>query len=451
MSKVIPTIFLSLTIASFMGLTSAQARVYDFTTGNKLTLLQDARTSVELKLEMVKRARHHIHIMTYYWDSKGFPMELITELKKANDRGVDVRIITTLIPSLSMDMTDKVKRILYSNKESSSTAILSLLRMTPGNNEALTNNIHEKIFLVDGEVAILGGRNISNNDFRAKDMEVKLEGPVVNQVQEHFQKMYSFLIGLKIKDDCEARSSECSLKYTKLKFSSEDKSFFPDQPKFAEEVKARILTNEVLIDQNANDYYGQERFFIKDDIIDTVIKQPFTLLRAYNYFILPTLRYRIYLEDNLKNHKEIRMISNSMKSASFISNKGYLVGLPETRNLITVGVKLRQWTGSAKSPTGEDQLEYLHEKVMIFDEDHAIIGSHNFGIGSTSVSSEIAVEFYSKEITKTLINVFDEEFANPEITKTETVEMVDQEMKDKKFQLKFFSLRPISTLIKELF
>ena len=50
------------------------------------------------------------------------------------------------------------------------------------------------------------------------------------------------------------------------------------------------------------------------------------------------------------------------------------------------------------------------KKVLIFDEDHIIIGSHNFGTGSTSVSNEIAVEIKSKRIADRLIDVFESEF-----------------------------------------
>ncbi|MDD4975121.1 MAG: phosphatidylserine/phosphatidylglycerophosphate/cardiolipin synthase family protein [Bacteriovorax sp.] len=427
------------------------AKVYDFTEDNKLTLLQDARAAVELKLDLVRHAKNHIHIMTYYWDKKGYPIELIRELKKAHERGVDVRIMTTYIPSLTMDFWGKSKKELFAGYDkNNSSAVLAYMRMAPGNNESITNNIHEKVFLVDGEKAILGGRNISDNDFRAKDLEVMLEGEIVNQVQEHFKKMFSFLIDLKIGNDCKKKKVDCLAKFNKLKFADEDKKFFPEQPHYAGGARARILTNEILFDQHQNHYSGDARFTVKDDIIDTIININFTKMRGYNYFIIPTERYKNYLEKNLAEGKSIDIITNSITTAAAISNKGYLYGLPEMHNLVGLGLNLHQWLGT-KQEEGKDKLFYLHEKVMLFDDDHGIIGSHNFGAGSTSVSSEISVEFFSRPIVQVLNEVFDSEKNSSELTKEATLPLLESEIHDNLKMIRLLHAAIIRNIVKELY
>jgi putative cardiolipin synthase len=428
----------------------AKGEVYNFTEGNRLTLLQNAHTSTELKIDLVKHAKHHIHIVTYYWDNKGYPIELMNELKKAHARGVDVRLMSTYVPSATLDFFGKARRTLdirHSKKESDAT--LAYLRLVPGHNESWTNNIHEKIFLVDGEVAILGGRNISDNDYRAKDLEVKLEGPVVNEVQEHFRRLFNFLVDLKILTHCQQNTNEgaydgCFDKYNDLRFAKNDLDFFPEQTVYPEGSKARILTNEVLFTQFKDGFKGKKKFTIKDDIINTVTKIDFNQLRAYNYFILPTVPYRAYLEKNLKEKKDIRVISNSLKSSAFVSSNGYYVSLPEMKGLVDDGLPIAQWNGS-------ENLEYLHEKVMLFDEDHAIVGSHNYGAGSTSVSSEICVEFFDRPIVQTLSKVFDAEFADPKITTRATSESVRKEMDAHKYMIKFLRINFIETILKMLY
>lgn len=424
----------------------AKGEIYNFTEGNRLTLLQNAHTATDLKIELVKHAKHHIHIVTYYWDNKGYPIELMKELKKAHERGVDVRLMSTYVPSATLDFFGKARRTLdirASRKESDAT--LAYLRLVPGHNESWTNNIHEKIFLVDGEVAILGGRNISDNDYRAKDLEIKLEGPVVNEVQEHFRRLFNFLVDLKILTHCEKDVYDfCYDQYNDLRFSKNDKNFFPDHVPYENGSKARILTNEVLFTQYRNGYKGKEKFSIKDDIINTVTKIDFNQLRAYNYFVLPTAPYRAYLEKNLKENKDIRMISNSLKSSAFVSNRGYLVSLPEIKNLVDQGLPVSQWNGS-------EGLEYLHEKVMLFDDDHGIIGSHNFGAGSTSVSSEICVEFFDKPVVQTLTKVFDKEYSDPKITTRATSESLQKEINDNRKMIKFLRFDPIKTILEMLY
>lgn len=429
----------------------AKGAVFDFTEGNRLTLLKDPHQSSELKLDLVRKAKHHIHIVTYYWDNKGFPIELMSELKKAHARGVDVRLMSTYIPSVTMDLTGKARRTLdIRGSKKGSDATLAYLRLVPGNNESWTNNIHEKIFLVDGEVAILGGRNISDNDFRAKDLEMKIEGPAVNQVQEHFRRLFNFLVDLKIINHCRretytdrVRYRSCHNRYEQLRFSEDDHNFFPQQPVFENGSKARVLTNEVLFTQFKNKYSGAEKFSIKDDIINTVIHTDFQTLRAYNYFVLPTAPYRAFLEKSIHQNKDVRMISNSLKSSAFVSNRGYLVSLPEMKKLVDDGLNLAQWSGKT--------FEYLHEKVLLFDNDHGFIGSHNFGTGSTSVSSEICLEFYDRPVVEELIRIFDQEFDDRDITTKATSESLQQEIDDHKTMIKIVRTNPIDTILKMLY
>lgn len=426
------------------------ATVYDYTYNNNVILLEDARAAVALKMDMVKKARHHIHIMSFYWDNNGFPIELMDELNKAHARGVDVRIMTSYIPTLTMDFFAVSKRALYKGTDKKSKTVVAYLKLVPGNKQDFTNNIHEKIFLVDGEKAILGGRNISDNDFRAKDLEVLLVGEVVNQVQKHFEKMFSFLIRLKIKDKCFDRSKKCAEKFNMAKFSEQDSGFYPEQPSFSGGLKARILTNEILLQQDEFNYWGEERFYAKDDIIDTIINTDFTRLRAYIYFIIPIKRFKLYLEQKLSEGKKIETITNSRVTAASISDAGYLFGLPEMLNLTKRGMDIYQWLGSEPEP-GKDHLHYLHEKVMLFDEDHAIVGSHNFGAGSTSVSSEIAVEFYSKPVTQRLIEVFDAEKENTIKTTKSSVPSLEKEIVENRFMIRILHAFFIKNIIRELY
>lgn len=429
----------------------AQGAVYDFTEGNKLTLLHDPVKSTDLKLELVRNARHSVHIVTYYWDNSGYPIELMHELKKAHARGVDVRLMSSYIPAATMDFFGKARRTLdIKDSRKKNDATLAYLRLVPGNNQSWTNNIHEKIFLIDSKVAIIGGRNISDNDQRAKDLEVKIEGPAVNQVQEHFRRLFNFLVDLKILNHCDKDSykekisnDKCFNRYNHLRFSKNDKGFFPEQPLFENGSRARILTNEVLFTQFKNDYKGNEKFSIKDDIINTVISTEFNQLRAYNYFVLPTAPYRAFLEKSIKQNKDIRMISNSLKSSAFVSNRGYLVSLPGMKNLVDQGLDLVQWN--------HPKLEYLHEKVLLFDNDHGIIGSHNFGTGSTSVSSEICIDFYDQPIVEELSAIFDQEFADRSVTIPATSESLQKEMDDHRKMIKFLSKDPIQTILKMLY
>lgn len=436
--------FIKTTIV-FLGLMSTlSAKVYEYTDGNSLTLLEDPSAAVEHKIDLINKARHHVHILTFFWDETGVPKRMAEALNAANARGVEVRILTTFMPTLTTDFTGKGRKLLNKN---SKTATFSYLALTPGRKFSITHNLHEKVFIVDGEKAIIGGRNVSDSSLNGKDMEVEMVGPVVNQVQDHFKVMYDFVLKHKKIDKCpkvEAAFDECNQNLSKLKFQLEDNNFFPSQPTFSNGVKARILSHEAIIHHYNDRMNKKERLNQRDDILETVLNIKFKKLKAYNYFLLPTDRFMNYLERNLTEGNSIEMIINSIDSGKFSSNAGYIYALPDTLKLVNMGLKLFGWEKNQK-------MSYVHEKVLVFDEDHVIIGSHNLVTGSTSVSNELSVEFFSKEIADRLTTVFDQEISDRSITRLEDAELLEREIKENKNKIKLFRFKFIGSYLRELY
>ena len=420
---------------------TAYAKVYDHVEGNKLTLLEDPKVSADYKVELIRKAKHHIHILTFFWDDSSIPQNISKELSLANARGVEVRILSSFIPTLGTDILGKGRK----NLKARSQATFTYQSLTPGRLFSFTHNFHEKIFLVDGEMAIIGGRNISDSSLAGKDMEVKLEGPVVNQVQDHFKKMFDFLVDLKIKSKCiiEETSKDCMEDLEKLKYTS-GTSYFPEQPHFEENISARIITHEAIVHQAENGMNNDERLLQRDDILDTVINFEFKKLKAYNYFLIPTVRFRDFLEKNLAQGNSIEMITNSMDSAKFSSNWGYFYSIPDALDLVQKGLELYQWERNQK-------FNYVHEKVMIFDDERVVIGSHNFGTGSTSVSNEIVVDFKSKAIAARLTEVFENEKSDTKITKKADAELLQKEFNQYKRKIKYIRTKAVSKLLKEIY
>lgn len=423
---------------------NAYSKVYDYTYNNRLSLLEDASASVDLKVELIKKAKHHIHIVTFFWDDSVVPKRLADELNKANARGVEVRILTSYVATLGTDPLGKGKRTLnYKSK----TATFSYLSLTPGATFSLNNSLHEKIFLVDGKIAILGGRNTSDSSLNGKDLEVLMEGPVVNQVQDHFKKMYDFVLEQRINRRCQRRAdldAKCVKNYKTTTFSADDGNFFGKQPAFKNGSDARILSHEALFHQKDFGLERSQRLYQQDDILDTVLKIEFKKLRAYNYFIIPTPRYKDYLEKSLKDGDSIEMITNSYESAKFSSNYGYIYSIPDAIDLVEQGLELHQWQRDQK-------LNYVHEKVMIFDEDHVIVGSHNFGVGSTTVSNEIAIEFKSKELADRLIDVFEFEVSDSTVTRKADLNFLEAEYEKYKIQIKLLRTKIVEGILREIY
>jgi putative cardiolipin synthase len=417
------------------------AKVYEQTSGNKLTLIEDPVLSVDHKVELINHARHHVHIVTFFWDDSTVPSRLSDALNRAHARGVEVRILTSFIPTLTTDILGKGRRHLDINAKGATFSYFSLM---PGPLFSFTSNLHEKIFIVDGEKAIIGGRNVSDSSLSGKDVEVEMEGPVVNEVQDHFKGVFDFLLAQKMEGHCQSsKSTYCEDGYKKMQFSRKDSNFFPTQPTFSEGDEARILTNDIIFHQ-AQGLKRKDRQTQPDDILDTVTKIDFKKLRAYNYFMLPTKRYQDFLEKNLALGNSIDVITNSMESATFSNNLGYFYGLPESLSLVNQGLELYQWQKDQK-------YNYVHEKVLIFDDERALIGSHNFVVGSTAVSNEIMVDIKSKSIVGHLIEVFDHEKNTAAITQKAEASLLTEQNETYKKKIKYLRTKPLADFLREMY
>ncbi|NOT78674.1 MAG: hypothetical protein HOP07_06680 [Bacteriovoracaceae bacterium] len=93
------------------------AKVYDFTSGNKIELMEDPHESADIKVDLINKAKHHVHIITFFWDESSLPARLAAALNEANKRGVEVRILTTAFPTFTTDLLGKGRRKLNISDE----------------------------------------------------------------------------------------------------------------------------------------------------------------------------------------------------------------------------------------------------------------------------------------------------------------------------------------------
>ncbi len=412
--------------------------VYDFTSNNSIELLKDSKNALEIKLELIKKAKHHIHIMSYFLDNSKYPQRVYEELHKAHQRGVEVRIVTTFIPTFVKDLTLKTKREL---KEKDTDIVFSYLLLGPSGKLTVTNNIHEKVLLVDGDVAVIGGRNLSDSAYNAKDLEVLVRGGIVNQLQEHFLKIYTFALNRKIKKFCAYKNKSCINRLRSTLFERENEIYFPKLA-VTNGVKARLLTHNAVLIQDEKGYKHDDKITMDDDIVNAVTSVKFNKMRAYNYYILPTPKYKKFLISNINENKDIKIITNSLETSGIVSNKGYIYSLPIMNELVKEGIEIYQWQGP-------DGLQYLHEKVILFDDEQVFIGSHNFGTGSTATSNELCIEFFSPELALDLITIFDDETKDLSKTIKATNISLAHEIQDNLKMIKFLNKTFIGDFLEE--
>ena len=172
------------------------------------------------RIHLIRSAQKSISIQTYIWTNDESGRYVVYELVKAARRGVKVKIIGDNWKSAQVAQLVSFMATAHPNlevKTYSPPANLvdpSALRFV---REALTQfkkvnqRMHNKIFIVDGRVAVTGGRNYENDYYdrgvarNFKDRDVLVAGPVAREMADSFQEYWDDALAVDVRDLVDVR------------------------------------------------------------------------------------------------------------------------------------------------------------------------------------------------------------------------------------------------------
>ena len=173
---------------------------FPLVSGNRLTPLANGDNAYPAMLEAMDAARHSISLSTYIFDGDSVGRRFVEVLKKAAERGVQVRVI---VDALGEKYSRPTARQLL---KGSRVKVGRFLPLRQGWYMNLRN--HRKILVVDGCKAFTGGMNIgerhliegSTKTHPVVDLHFMVEGPVVGDLQRVFLEDWYFSTGELISD-----------------------------------------------------------------------------------------------------------------------------------------------------------------------------------------------------------------------------------------------------------
>jgi phosphatidylserine/phosphatidylglycerophosphate/cardiolipin synthase-like enzyme len=168
---------------------------------NTVTLLNIGQNALVARINLIRAAQKSIDIQTYIWVNDDAGMLVLDELVKAARRGVKVRVLADQLGSLNNP------KLLARLARASSNLHIELYNPTFDRARAgyveyaasvlccfrkFNQRMHNKLFLVDGKVGIVGGRNYQNSyyDWDSQmdflDRDVVVAGVAGRQMQKSF-------------------------------------------------------------------------------------------------------------------------------------------------------------------------------------------------------------------------------------------------------------------------
>ena len=165
--------------------------------GNDVAVLHNGEAAYPPMLEAIERATRFVYMTTYILETNTVGRRFITALGRAAARGVDVRVLIDGVGEYYAWPGRRAVTLL--RREGVQAARFLPPRLIPPSLQLNLRN-HRKILVTDAGVAFTGGMNIGDRHMVTEtggtaDLQFRLAGPVVRQIEAVFLSDWAFATG----------------------------------------------------------------------------------------------------------------------------------------------------------------------------------------------------------------------------------------------------------------
>lgn len=162
---------------------------------------------------LADHARKSIEVQYFIWSTDNIGILAAEALLRAADRGIKVRVI---VDDLLIDAPDKsllalalhpnIDIRIYNPQTSVGVPLQKRLLNAVTDFRGVNQRMHDKTLMVDGQIAITGGRNMAaeyfdyNHEYNFRDRDVLLLGAAVPAMRASFENFWSSPLSVRVED-----------------------------------------------------------------------------------------------------------------------------------------------------------------------------------------------------------------------------------------------------------
>lgn len=402
---------------------------------SSLVPLVEGNQALGARLRIIERAEHTID-MQYFLMKPDLAGALIYKsLLDAADRGVRVRFllddIFTTVPDDALGLLDAHPnievRVFNPTKRPGPKVLGFVTEFTRVN-----RRMHNKSFIADGAVAIVGGRNIADEYYQIQtesefaDFEIGVIGPAVREIEEAFDLYWNDGWAVPM----ERLRDKPSADETAAAIAEFNRRLIPARQVYDKAVNdphfQRLISGtepiyeapmQVVVDEPdklKTPVYGGGPRIVAEDLLTRMQNASQSVLVITPYFVPEDYGARLFRQ-LAQRGVDVRVVTNSVGS----TNHAYVhAGYRRHReDLLRAGVKLYEIRDDAlqamgKLPAEDERTLVMHSKLVIVDRDDVFVGSLNFDPRSVKLNTEVGIfvdsqtfgGFMQGEIEKGLAN-----------------------------------------------
>ena len=388
------------------------------------------------RLALIDHATQSIDAQYFIWQSDETGVLLMKRLLEAADRGVRVRLLVDdiLFAAKDRSIAAMTKHPNFDLKlfnpgryrDSSLGKIGSLLLYF----RELNRRMHNKLFVVDNRMAIVGGRNIGNyyfgisETYNFRDLDVLVIGPVVEEISKAFDVYWNADLSY----PGSALSQEATYEeLEQLRERAEDYLIekqdlldsYPLEPKSWEknlvEVPSHMHTGTGHFLQDRPVKHGEEIFRLEDMLRFLSTPSHIELILVTPYLIPGDLLER--MEKLESEGVQIKILTGSMGANNHTAAHSHYKKY--RRPILATGAELYEFKHDpspaikdvVNTPPVEADFICLHVKAMVGDRKRCFIGSVNLDPRALEINTENGLYIESPGLCARLAEQFDKMMA----------------------------------------
>jgi putative cardiolipin synthase len=386
-------------------------------------LLNNGVSALLTRAALIDAAERSIDLQYFIFDADDTGFFLLERLLAAADRGVRVRILLDdyLIGfddvTLSrIDAHANVEVRVFNPYPDRLWPRALQLMMRPSR---LGHRMHNKIFVVDGQMGVVGGRNIGNHYFEGesesnfRDADMLATGPVVREAAAIFDSFWNSPMVVPVAAFGVSPSATTNDALAAWRATTADFGSHQEYRRRQAEFRQRVLSGEGLIwaparavgEPPIRQAEGAAKSSAEVARVHAIARQKAQreITYAVAYFV-PGERGVEVLCQVAARGVRVRVLTNSLAATDVVPvHSGYA---PYREALLAGGVELYEYRHDAPRPTpaaghrlrkGRSE-SALHAKVAVYDRQRLWIGSANFDPRSRHLNTEAGVMIESEAL-----------------------------------------------------
>ena len=366
---------------------------------------------------LADHARESIEVQYFIWSTDNIGILAAEALLRAADRGVKVRV---LVDALLIDAPD-ISLVALARHPNVDIRIYNPKKLwsVVGDLRGFNQRMHDKTMIVDGKLAITGGRNMAaeyydyNREYNFRDRDVLLLGNAVKDMGASFARFWASELAVPVEKLHEGKRMDDA----EVRRVYDDLHEYARAPSnFAPEVRAAIASVPAAFPQIARDIVWGKVEFISDApgkndsrslsgggasaaALAKLVENARSRVVVQSPYLVMSDRALALFGDARGRGVKVRISTNSLASTDNIQAfSGYR---NQRARLLRMGIDIfeyrpdpevqKELLRASPAAQGRQPIFSLHAKTMVVDGEILFVGTFNFDPRSENLNTEVGV------------------------------------------------------------